>query len=77
MSTPTPPRHAKVDDTPRLYGWLTPDLRRWLYVVITAAVPLLITYGYVEQTTAPQWLALAASVLGTGTALAHTPRGEQ
>lgn len=76
MSTHTP-RHAKTDQTPRPLDWLTPARRRWLYAVITAAMPVLITYGYLEQETAPQWLAVFASMLGTSTALLHTPRGEQ
>ena len=53
--------------------WLTPQARGWLYGILTALVPLLITYGVLDQQTAPLWLALAASILGTSTALAHTP----
>lgn len=48
-----------------------------MYGIITALVPILTVYGIVDQTTAPLWLSLAASVLATSTALAHTPRGEQ
>ena len=66
------PKHAA---TPQPIGWLTPAVRRWAYGVITAAVPLLVIYGVIESETAPLWLALAASVLGTATALAHTPSG--
>lgn len=54
-------------------NWLTPQVRGWLYGVLTALIPLLITYGVVDQQSAPLWLALAASILGTSTALAHTP----
>lgn len=72
----TTPRHA-ADPTPRILTWLTPSVRRWAYAVITAAVPLLVAYGILQDTTAPLWLALAASVLGTGTALAHTPGGSE
>lgn len=64
------------DPTPQPIPWLTPQIRRWAYGVVTAAVPLLVVYGVVEQATAPLWAALAASVLGTGTALAHTPHGD-
>lgn len=53
--------------------WLTPVRRRWLYLVLTAAVPLLITYGVLTDSTAPLWVSLAAAVLGTGTAAANTP----
>lgn len=48
-----------------------------MYGIITALVPILTVYGIVDQTTAPLWMSLAASVLATSTALAHTPRGEQ
>ena len=63
--------------TPQPLSWLTPQVRAWLYGIITAAVPILTVYGIVDQTTAPLWISLAASVLGTATALAHTPRVEQ
>lgn len=66
------PKHAA---TPQPINWLTPQVRRWAYGIITAAVPLLVVYGIIEAATAPLWLALAASVLGTATALAHTPAG--
>lgn len=62
-----------TDPTPRPFAWLTPNVRRWAYAVITALVPLLVIYGQLEHEAAPLWLALAASVLGTSTALAHTP----
>lgn len=55
--------------------WLTPARRRWLYLVLTAAVPLLITYGVLTDSTAPLWVSLAAAVLGTGTAAANTTAG--
>lgn len=57
-------------------SWLTPQVRGWLYGVITALVPLLIIYGVLDEQTAPLWIALGASILGTSTALAHTPRKE-
>ena len=66
------PKHAATDQP---ISWLTPAVRRWVYGIITAAVPLLVVYGIIEAATAPLWLALAASVLGTATALAHTPTG--
>ena len=68
----TEPRHA---ETPQPVSWLTPQVRKWAYGIITAAVPLLVVYGIIEAATAPLWLALAASVLATTTALAHTPTG--
>lgn len=48
--------------------YLNPQVRQWLYVVLTAAVPLLIAYGIVDTVQAALWLALGAAVLGTGTA---------
>lgn len=65
-------RHSK-----ERFNWLTPQARTWLYRVITALVPLLIIYGVLDEQTAPLWIALAASILGTSTALAHTPKKEQ
>lgn len=65
------PKHAA---TPQPIEWLTPAVRRWAYGIATAAVPLLVIYGVIESETAPLWVALVASVLGTGTALAHVPR---
>lgn len=66
------PKHAQ---TPERLTWLTPDVRRWLYGIATALVPILVIYGLIESETAPMWIALVASVLGTGTALAHVPGG--
>ncbi len=71
----TQPKHALDAPTPRYAPWLTPTVRRWAYGIITALVPLLVVYGLVEEATAPLWLALASSVLGTTTALLHTPAG--
>ena len=68
------PKHA-ANSTPEYFAWLTPAVRRWAYGIITAAVPLLVVYGIIEAEAAPLWLALAASVLATSTALAHTPAG--
>lgn len=69
----TDPRHA----TPQPISWLTPQFRAWLYGIVTAIVPILTIYGIIDQATAPLWLALGASVLGTATAFAHTPRDTQ
>lgn len=64
------PKHAQTTER---FAWLTPDVRRWLYGIATALVPILVIYGVIESETAPMWIALVASVLGTGTALAHVP----
>lgn len=63
--------------TPQPVSWLTPQVRRWAYGVVTAVVPLLVIYGVIESEAAPLWVALVASVLGTGTALAHVPKGDE
>lgn len=47
---------------------LTPARRQWLYGIATIAVPILVIYGVVDANTAALWVALAAAVLGTGTA---------
>jgi hypothetical protein len=46
--------------------------RAWLYRILTAAVPLLIAHGAMEEQTATLWLALAAATLGLGLATANT-----
>lgn len=44
------------------------QLRQYLYGIITVAVPILVVYGIVKAEDVPMWIALAAAVLGTGTA---------
>lgn len=46
--------------------------RAWVYRVLTAAVPIAIAYGAVDESTAALWLALAGAVLGLGLATANT-----
>lgn len=71
------PRHAlPAHSTPQIASWLTPQVRQWLYGIVTALVPLLTLYGVIDDTAAPLWAAVAASVLSTSTALIHTPKGE-
>ncbi len=48
-------------------------VRRWMYGVATAVVPLLVVYGIVADDVAPLWVALLGQVLATGTATAYTP----
>ena len=47
---------------------MTEPTRAWIYRVLTAAVPLAVTYGLVSEAEAVLWLAVAAAVLGTGLA---------
>ncbi|MBY4571260.1 hypothetical protein ACN95_14665 [Gordonia sihwensis] len=59
--------------------WLTPAVRQWIYLVLTALLPILVGYGVVAETDVSLWLALAAAILGAGgTALAasHTPKDD-
>jgi hypothetical protein len=46
--------------------------RAWLYRISTAALPLLVAYGVVQDTVAPLWLAAAGAALNTGLAAANT-----
>lgn len=43
--------------------------RSWLYAVSVAAVPLLVAYGVIEESTAPLWIAAAGAVLNSTLAL--------
>lgn len=42
--------------------------RRWAYGVLTAAVPLLMVYGVLDEQTAALWVSMGAAVFGTGLA---------
>lgn len=46
--------------------------RAYYYGIVTAAAPITVFYGVVEDQAAPLWLGLAASVFGTGMARANT-----
>lgn len=47
--------------------------RNWLYPITLAVVALLGGYGVIESEHIALWGALAAAVLGTGTATAYRP----
>lgn len=49
------------------------SVRTWIYGIVTAAIPLLSAYGIISEHTAPLWVALAAAILASGTALAYRP----
>lgn len=51
---------------------MSEQTRAWIYRILTAAVPLLITYGVVDEQAAPLWIALGGAVLGTGLASLNT-----
>lgn len=73
------PRHMKptpavpLDVTPRRLSWLTPQIRSWLYGISLAVIMLLGGYGIITEETAPLWISFASAVLGTATALIHSP----
>lgn len=67
-------KHSQYSLTPEHLEWLTPTVRTWLYGIILAVIALLGGYGVVTDTIAPLWVALAAALLGQGTAMAHTPK---
>lgn len=48
-------------------------VRDWLYPVAVAVIALLGGYGLITEAMAPLWIALAAALLGTGTATAYRP----
>lgn len=47
----------------RIKRLLTPAVRRWLYGVCLAALPLLVFYGLVSPEASPVWLALLVALL--------------
>ena len=57
-----------------MIAWLNNrEVRKWLYGVSLAAIPLLVAYGIIEKDEAPLWIALAGSILAPTLALAHLP----
>lgn len=67
------PRHAADAPTPRILDWLTPSVRRWIYGIALALLPILTAYGVLQEAHAPLWASLVGSILVPGLALAHTP----
>jgi hypothetical protein len=54
----------------------TQATRAWIYRVATAAMPLLIAYGVVNEQDAALWIGAVAALLVPGLAAANTPRHE-
>lgn len=48
-------------------------IRRRLYPVCLAVIALAGGYGLIAEAQIPLWIALAAAVVGSGTATAHRP----
>lgn len=54
---------------------ILPDhIRGRVYAAITYIVPILATYGILEEQQVALWVGLAGAILGTGLAAANTPR---
>ena len=56
------------------HPFLSDRLRNWLYPVTLAVVALLGGYGVIGSEEIALWGALAAAILGTGTATAYRPK---
>lgn len=55
--------------------WLStnPQMRRWVYGIALAVVPILTAYGLISEDLAPLWISLISAVLVPSLALANTP----
>ena len=69
MSANTP--RMPEDPTPQPIGWLTPQVRRYVYNITIAALGVALVYGVVDGQHAAAWEALALAVVGL--ARAHVP----
>lgn len=67
-------KHSQYSLTPEHLECLTPTVRAWAYSVVIAIIAILGGYGLITDSIAPLWVALAAALLGQGTAIAHTPK---
>ncbi|MEW1813286.1 hypothetical protein AB0284_21595 [Pseudarthrobacter phenanthrenivorans] len=67
---------APTDRTPN--RWIPdPIIRKYLYGVVLAMIPVLVAFGFISPEQVQLWLNLAAAVLGLGTtvlATANTPK---
>ena len=63
------------DPTPQPIGWLTPQIRRYVYNVTIAALGVALVYGVIDGQHAAAWEALALAVVGL--ARAHVPTSAQ
>lgn len=54
------------------------EVRKALYGICLAAVPLLVFYGVISEDAAPLWIAMIGAVLAPSLALANlTPKDDQ
>jgi hypothetical protein len=59
---------------------LDPETRRWIYGIIAATVPLLVTLGTITGDVAQQLLNISAAMLaigGSALAISNVPSGEK
>lgn len=52
---------------------LSPTVRAWLYRIALPVIALAGIYGLIDGQQAAGWVALAAAILSSGVAVAHTP----
>lgn len=58
--------------------FLTREVRKWIYGISLAAVPLLVLYGVIDEAAAPLWVALIGAVVAPALALTHlTPPDDE
>lgn len=58
--------------------YLTREVRKWIYGICLAAVPLLVLYGVIDEAAAPLWVAFIGAVVAPALALSHlTPKDEE
>lgn len=55
---------------------LPPHVRRWVYLVALAVLPLLIAYGILDESQAPLWIALLGAIFVPGLAARNTPTSD-
>lgn len=55
--------------------WLNYTVRRWVYGVAVAALPLLTLYGVISESEAPLWVAVIGSIFVPGLAFVNTNEG--
>jgi hypothetical protein len=66
--TPTP-----IDATDTTADFIPPKVRTYIYGLLQPVSALVTAYGIVDDVKAALWVGLAASLLGTGTAIAYRP----
>lgn len=47
------------------------DVRKWIYGVALAGIPLLVVFGIIEQAQAPLWIAFIGAIVAPGLALVN------